>query len=55
LQRAKQSLEVSLAALKDPARQARGIDDIVAAIAEQEKLERMQAKEDARMARYFGF
>ena len=55
LQRAKQSLEQSLSSLKDPARQARGIDDIVAAIAEQEKLGRMQAKEDARMARYFGF
>ena len=55
LQRAKQSLEHSLKALKDPARQARGVDDIVAAIAEQEKLERIQAKEDARMARYFRF
>ncbi len=55
MQHAKQSLELSLAGLKDPARQTRGIDDIVAAIAEQEKLERMQAKEDARMARYFGF
>ena len=55
MQRAKQSLEHSLEALKDPARQARGIDEIVSAIAEQEKLERMQAKEDARMARYFRF
>ena len=55
LQRAKQSLEQSLGALKDPSRQVRGIDEIVWAIAEQEKQERMQAKEDARMARYFGF
>lgn len=41
--------------LKDPARQARGVDQIVSDIAAQEKMERMQAKEDARMARYFGF
>ena len=41
--------------LKDPARRARSVDQIVSAMAEQEKFERMQAKEDARMARYFGF
>ena len=41
--------------LKDPARCARSVDQIVTAMAEQEKFERMQAKEDARMARYFGF
>ena len=50
-----QHVERTIAELKDPTRQARSVDQIVTAIAEQEKFERMQAKEDARMARYFGF
>ena len=50
-----QHLDRTIAELKDPVRRIRSVDQIVAAIAEQEKRARMQEREDARMARYFGF
>ena len=50
-----QHLDRTIAELKDPVRRVRSVDQIVAAIAEQEKRARMQEREDARMARYFGF
>ncbi len=48
-------LDRTIAELKDPVRRIRSVDQIVAAIAEQEKMARMQEREEARMARYFGF
>jgi hypothetical protein len=42
-----------LAALNDPMRQKSCIDEIVSVIAEQEKVQRMQEREDARFARFF--
>ena len=54
-QSVQQHMQRTIAELQDPARRIRSVDQIVSAIAEQEKFERMQAKEDARMAQYFGF
>ncbi len=50
-----QHLDRTIAELKDPVRRLRSVDQIVAAVAEQDKLLRAQEREDARMARYFGF
>ena len=55
MQAVQQHVEHMIAELKDPARRLRSVDQIVATVVEQEKMDRMQEREDARMAKYFGF
>ena len=55
IQAIQQHVEHMTAELKDPARRHRSVDEIVATVAEQEKMDRMQAREEARLSRYFGF
>ena len=55
MQAVQQHVEHMIAELKDPARRLRSVDQIVTTVVEQEKMDRMQEREDARMAKYFGF